>query len=914
MVSESDLIFTGTVLSQESFWNEGRTRIYTRSEVEIASVFKGFPEAATVSIYTVGGFVGDIFQFQTHSVEVGEGQSGYFFITEGEIDNSLAYQPRWFVENSQSYDPFIYFLQEKYLPEAFDRLIINETRFPKYSMEESARVKSLLSNGSDTCDIQPVLFNSPKTIEFTFDNVQYTDSFQYVEFDIMAQVNTAGLKFGRCNLFVDYSPEFGSNVVSNQFAIISKSTIIASSAYSLGAQDITAQSLGIQANSNPGQSSNFYTFSLNPEALVHVRMAVQDFSQLGSISFDDIDLSGQVFYWCDGEYKLFDQVISDDIVTAVESPPGQEIGITYTFENQSVIPNIRYKVDIFATATSETSFANGIFYIDYNELGFGSNIVSSENFNFERGPVIQETNTYSVSVLDSDPNTIEISIGAINLSGFGIVSTTPVKIGTLNFTNILDCNQPKGLNFNSSLTETVGFHDHYTGLIPIPLEFYDPISADDFQGGSICGCSQPVINSFSPSTIIAGSGDILTITGENFGIYNASSSRVRFRNGDEGGIGASGNDNNWAPASFLDFVQDGITKWTDTEIQVRVPSATGGNSIKDPACSGRFEVRNACGLEDESDDNLIIPYAVFNVRQAGRAFRLVASADDSNGGICFTLDSSLPPYVRSAFSFALSRWCSELDPSPAFFLNDEIIDIPSSNAGDDINIVILEPVVSDNPNAAAALLTGERITSCEEGEEEFFYLTDFDIVVDPSFITTNPSDGQINEMRNRLTHELGHALMLNHSRKFSSLLPIMYFDTPSSGISIQEEDEAGALQAVLVSQELLSGTDCAIPLSHSIECSQNCPGTNSTLDEDANRLFFVYPNPSNGRFKLLFLDGYPTIEGTLSVYDQLGHKVVEYKDFFIHEDKYIDLDLPVGLYNITFYDGRRTYLSKIKIF
>ncbi|MFC7667372.1 IPT/TIG domain-containing protein [Hymenobacter humi] len=84
------------------------------------------------------------------------------------------------------------------------------------------------------------------------------------------------------------------------------------------------------------------------------------------------------------------------------------------------------------------------------------------------------------------------------------------------------------------------------------------------------GTLAPSISSFSPQTLPAGAGAILTLNGNDFGASRGSGF-VEFRNGDDGG------------ATRVKVPDRDYVSWTNTRIQVRVPSATGGEAQRAPA-------------------------------------------------------------------------------------------------------------------------------------------------------------------------------------------------------------------------------------------------------------------------------------------------------------------------------------------
>lgn len=911
LTKDASLVIEGAVLSKNAFWNEERTRIYTDNKILVKSVFKGIPSDSILSVLTVGGEVDEFFQFQTHTIELQPNQHGYFFLIHDKNNKlKLINDVHGFCIENADLNPKIYAFGKKYSKRLFEEEIIKQTLFPKMSFRESLHFsESTLLSDRDTCDILPSSRNL-KTIEFSFDSIRYTENYTHIEFVVMAKVNTPGLKFGKGDFFIQYSEEFGSDVVANESVEITKGVILQNSIYSVAYQDTTSQSISISANSGFVINDVPYTFSASAESLFRVKLQITDFTQIGNISFDDIDISGRVYYWCQGRYELFDEVILDEPISSTESQPGSAIGITYTFENASVnFDQTKFNVELFAQATSNSYYSDGFIYVNYNELGFGQSVVSNSNFTFEAGSFIGNSNVYTPFIYDTDNNTLLILIFAqdgTNQSNLSLLSTTPQKLGKLTF-DILDCDKNKGLSFDLMAMQSAGTV-HYTGNMPIPWEIYDPIIADDEENGKICGCSTPVITGFTPDNIPAGNGNVLTITGENFGNHSSTSSNVWFKNGDDGG-------STWMRAHPVrDFLWDNVIHWSDTEIKVLVPSVDAEQSINKPAASGKFKVQNGCG-EDESDEILTIPYAVMNRRSAGNA-RKIALKELNDGGICFTYDEDLPAWIRTEFENALNDWCPNTKIS--FFIDDSDLDLSQPSATDQINIIIEESVSSEN--GGAALLFTLRTELCGNGQQQGYYMTDMDIIIDPSWTGMGfPSDADKTNMRNKLKHELGHAHMINHAVIPSVFQPynqsIVYwsFTATSSGginVTIKSGDVEGANEVFQNSQQILS-TSCGTPIQISDQCGAACSGTNSTIDNNFESDVYVFPNPTDGKVLIQSLNIDFESEGIFTVIDETGRiyfsKVVSDNTKIVE----IELDLPSGVYFLRFQGQSGLFTKKI---
>ncbi|MDQ4141036.1 MAG: IPT/TIG domain-containing protein, partial [Bacteroidota bacterium] len=160
--------------------------------------------------------------------------------------------------------------------------------------------------------------------------------------------------------------------------------------------------------------------------------------------------------------------------------------------------------------------------------------------------------------------------------------------------------------------------------------------------GALRTHAAPAISGFTPDTLTAGTGSLLTIRGSNFGSTRGAGS-VQFRNADNGGT------------SFIDILADDYIFWTDTEIQVRVPGKTSTNNTPG---SGDIQVTNNDGLTVISTQRLVIEYSVSQVvyEQALFSPRLVNSNGQGGYTFQFAPDFAQNEPAKSAFTRALNAW------------------------------------------------------------------------------------------------------------------------------------------------------------------------------------------------------------------------------------------------------------------
>jgi len=63
---KADVILTGKVTQQASSWNENKTRIYTRTTIQVEDYLKGNHNGNTITVTSPGGEVGDIGEKYSH--------------------------------------------------------------------------------------------------------------------------------------------------------------------------------------------------------------------------------------------------------------------------------------------------------------------------------------------------------------------------------------------------------------------------------------------------------------------------------------------------------------------------------------------------------------------------------------------------------------------------------------------------------------------------------------------------------------------------------------------------------------------------------------------------------------------------------------------------------------------------------
>ena len=266
------------------------------------------------------------------------------------------------------------------------------------------------------------------------------------------------------------------------------------------------------------------------------------------------------------------------------------------------------------------------------------------------------------------------------------------------------------------------------------------------------GTLAPIIAGLSPLSLPAGVGAVLTITGSGFG-SSRGSGFVEFKNADDGG------------ATRVKAREADYLTWTDTRIQVRVPStASGGAPVSNghPAGSGLVRVTSTDQTAIESPVPVVIVYALTNVESTDGTLlqRPNHVALNATGGITFRFGPNFGAGPAAAWQHALATWRCRTG------MNWEVGSTNATNAiaDDGQNVVAF-----DQGQELPALVLG-RTTSYYRGcyatsGEVVFWVKEIDMQFDDGaafqFGPALAVSPQV-DFESVAVHELGHAQQLSH--------------------------------------------------------------------------------------------------------------------------------------------------------
>lgn len=291
----------------------------------------------------------------------------------------------------------------------------------------------------------------------------------------------------------------------------------------------------------------------------------------------------------------------------------------------------------------------------------------------------------------------------------------------------------------------------------------------------------PVISSFSPTSITAGTESNLTISGSNFNTAPGTNGTVRFRDSNTG---------SWFSVDDTDIIS-----WSDNEIVVEVPSRT---AVGGTAGTGMIEVRNSDNQTGTSTGTLTVEFAHSNVLSGGIKYipRLVDF--NGNGGMTFTLSTSIcnDQDATNAFGRALRAWrCA----SGVNWVIESTTTSDNSTGSDAVNIVTFD-IGTPLPNGVLGRTTS-FYTACWDSGWQWF-VEEIDVNMNNSYTwyycddpNPNSMPGSSFDFQSVAFHELGHGHQLSHIIDGSA---VMHRSISNNTIkrTLNPSEEAGANYAL----------------------------------------------------------------------------------------------------------------------
>lgn len=297
----------------------------------------------------------------------------------------------------------------------------------------------------------------------------------------------------------------------------------------------------------------------------------------------------------------------------------------------------------------------------------------------------------------------------------------------------------------------------YPVLLPSGARGYREVEAfevNDQQRGYEPSVSVTAISGFSPSTVTAGTGTVLTITGNAFG-GNQGNAFVSFRNADDGG------------ATYIQPLPSQYISWSNTQIQVQVPDNAGTGTIQFTR-----------GNTQTSATALTVTYAHqnvdFNPGSGLRAFQTDHNNDNSSGGYTWQLNTAFDAdvWAKAAFTRAINTWRCNTNINWIYGSTTAV----NTAISDGVNVVAYDNAAPLPAGVTATCYS--YYTNCNPGLNMVWTVSEMDLIFDegsnlaPNTWQYGPAapSGTQYDFESVALHELGHGHQLAHSINTASVM------------------------------------------------------------------------------------------------------------------------------------------------
>jgi hypothetical protein len=414
-----------------------------------------------------------------------------------------------------------------------------------------------------------------------------------------------------------------------------------------------------------------------------------------------------------------------------------------------------------------------------------------------------------------------------------------------------------------------------------PVTVVKPFDVNEHLSGD-ADRAAPVITNFTPATVSAGTGTLLTINGSNFGSTQGNG-YVSFRDADMGGSAYTG-------VMEPPYYQS----WTDTQIKIFVP----GDAMVNSVGTGNIQVTNNNNETGTSPSALTVDFNRYEVIWGGQIIPTILYDDNNSGGYTFRPHTEVAalPAATAALSRAMSTWnCADQ-------VNWNISGTSTSTdvtAGDGINVVRYD---NSSELPSGVLGYGSSYWSLySNGISSYWVLTEADITIDDgtnwNYGPANPSAAQY-DFESVFLHELGHIHQFNHVVNASSP---MYYGIGNGQVKrfLAGGDMAGGIN--VCNGSVSACNDLGLPPMNLFFGPGCTTGGLQTAFERSS--FEIYPNPAANQ--LAVVNGQLAIR-EIEIFDLLGQKIASKKFGSEIQNQKILLDVSAireGIYVLKVYDS-----------
>ena len=426
------------------------------------------------------------------------------------------------------------------------------------------------------------------------------------------------------------------------------------------------------------------------------------------------------------------------------------------------------------------------------------------------------------------------------------------------------------------------------------------------------------ITNISPTSLAAGVGDQLTITGSGFGSIPGT---IGFANANDGG--ASLTSEIMPPGTPVPLPSQ-IISWNENTIVVEVPSQAGTGSVT--------VFHNSDGTQATSSQTLTVTYSETNVINGGEAYQVQHIDDNGNGGYTWEMQTNFfnetEPLLmgtpigkkgyKAAFETALDKWRCETKINWVISSSAATEDVIED---DGVNVIRFDNG-SELPNGVLGRCTS-RYKGCFTGgtPDINWFVYEMDIEFDDGenwfFGTGLPNNGI--DFESVALHELGHGHQLDHvidsTFDGDNLDDVMHFS-----LSPLEQQRVLSSENITAANSIQGRSTSINPCPNPVNppdpdfptsITTNSSTCNLSIDEDQlDTAISVFPNPANGQFQIKNTS-FINLEKAV-IYDISGREISSYDLKNTSRTKTINMfNVSSGVYFVNIFSERAMITRKV---
>ena len=421
-------------------------------------------------------------------------------------------------------------------------------------------------------------------------------------------------------------------------------------------------------------------------------------------------------------------------------------------------------------------------------------------------------------------------------------------------------------------------------------------TAKNFKSGQNTKSLALGITDFSPTTATAGTKELLTINGSDFGTVQG---KVGFSDADEGGNG-----------NYLDALDSQVMTWDETQITVEIPSGAG---------TGNIRVTHDNSNVVFSGSDLTISYAETNIESdpgtGMEAYQVQHFNENGSGGYTWEMQTNFfnddelgNVGARAAFERAFETWRCTTKINWIISGSSTNTDVIGVDVSDPLDGELDEDGVNiirfDNGSELGNNVLGTCYSWYGTCNGTDWLIVAMDIVFDDAtdwYFGTNTVPNNFFDFESVALHELGHGHQLGHVINPNEVMHFSLTDGTSSR-TLSTDDIAGAVGI----QNRSTGTALCgtVSMTDSVIC-------NLSIEEDELAdAVSIFPNPAKDEFFIkneLFINLKKAV-----IYDISGRLISEHDLSETSRIKSINVqNLAKGIYVINIHSNTASISKKL---